>query len=222
MIHSVSKRSSVAGFSLIEVLIAVLLLGMLGAALVSTLNSTLNVKDKVDIISNRFHLARQAMERMANEISMAYISAQKNVSIPIVETKFKGEKDKIAFDAFGHVPHIKNAKESDQREISYFLDEDERSGKQSLMRKIRNNISLKLGEEGAVDTLCPDVKSLEFKYWNDRIQDWSDQWGTEGLDAQKTLPSRIQITMVAVVENEIEQKFMTQTEIWLTKPINIK
>jgi type II secretory pathway component PulJ len=202
-------------------MIAVMLLAMLGAGLVATLNSTITVKEKVDVISNRFHLARQAMERMVNEISMAYISGQKNTTLPVSETKFKGAKDKISFDAFGHMPHLKNSKESDQREVSYYLDEDERSGKQSLMRKIHNNITLRLGEEGRVDTLCPDVKSLEFKYWDSRDELWKSSWEIEGVEAQRTLPSRIQIEMEVVIEGDVIEKLITETEIWLTKPINI-
>ena len=207
------------GFTLIEILVAILLLGMLGAGIVTTLNSTITAKEKVDLISDRFHLARQAMERMNSELSMAYLSQNKNVNVSVSQTSFKGEKDRIAFDAFGHVPYAKNAKESDQREISFFLEADAKTGRQSLMRKIHSNITAQLGKEGRVDVLCPDVKSLSFKYWNVKTKSWTENWSTEGIDQQITLPPRVLIEFVANIENEVEQKFMTETEIWLTQPI---
>lgn len=209
------------GFSLIEVLIAAALVAALGLALFTLLKEGIRTKNTVDSLSSRYHLARQAMERMANELSMAYLSLHKNVSEVVVETGFEGKKDRVAFDAFGHVPFARGAKESDQREISYFIDRDKKTDKPALMRRVHNNLTLKVGEKGDADVLCPYAKSLEFKYWDDEQKEWLDGWSTTSVDQKKTLPARIQITLVTLVSEEKEQKFVTEVELWVKKPILI-
>jgi len=208
------------GFSLIEILIAGALLAIIGVMLMTTLNSSIEVKDRVDIISNRYFLIRQAMSRMCREISMAYLSAHKNFSDPVVDIQFKGEKSSLAFVAFGGFVRQKDAHESDQREITYFVGED-KNQVLSLMRKEKVNPTRYLGQEGRTETLCPGVKSIEFKYWNDKTRSWDSEWKTEGVAAQQVLPSRVLIELVAIFKNDVEQKFTTETEIWVTQPIKI-
>lgn len=222
---SLAKRKTVKtayGFSIIEIIIATLLLAMLGLALSQSLTNAISAQKTIEGISTRYHLARQAMERIASEISMAYLSGNVNLTTPVIATNFKGEAEKIAFNAFGNVVFSKNSKESDQREISFYLGKDERTNAPALLRKIHANNTLKTGEEGSVATLCTFVKSLQFKYWDSVNENWSSTWKTEGgPDARKELPSRVKIELVIQIEDERDQKFLTETEIWLTKPIKI-
>lgn len=208
------------GFSLIELLIAAVLLAIIGLMLTTTLNSSIEVKERVDGISNRYFLARQALSRMAREISMAYLSEHKNFNTPVVITQFSGEKSSLAFVAFGGFVRQKNAQESDQREISYFMQQD-KDGISSLMRKEKVNPTNDLGKLGKAYILCPNVKSIEFKYWNQSTKKWENEWSTGGAAAQKVLPSRVQVEMTAILENNQEEKFITETEIWITAPIKI-
>lgn len=210
------------GFSLIEVLISGVLLSLVGIMLMTTLNSSITVKDRVDVISNRFHLIRQAMARMTRELSMAYISGHKNPNNPIVETRFKGKSSSVSFVAFGGLARMQGAKESDQREISYFIEEDKKTGKPALMRKEKINPGKNQGDEGNVQVMCPNISKLELKYWNDRSQKWDTEWQTEGVASEQYLPSRVQLEIVAKLEDDEEEKFVTETLIWVTKPILIK
>jgi general secretion pathway protein J len=209
------------GFSLIEILIAGALLAIMGVLLMTTLNSSIEVKDRVDVISNRYYLIRQSMSRMTREISMAYISAQKNPNYAVVNTQFKGEKSSLSFVAFGGFVRMKDAKESDQREITYYIQTDIRKGSAALMRKEKVNPTAFIGKEGRVQVLCPNIKSIHFKYWNHQMKNWEDEWRTEGMNARSDLPLRVLIEIVAILENKVEQKFVTQTEIMITNPIKI-
>src|SRR5580698_5175047 len=99
------------GFSLIEVMVAVVLMGMMGALLMGTINSSLRAKESVEEISSRYHLASQALSRMTREISMAYLSKHINLAEPAFVTQFKGKPDSLAFSAFGNVIRQKDAKQ---------------------------------------------------------------------------------------------------------------
>jgi general secretion pathway protein J len=207
-------------FSIIEIVIAAALIAALGLALFTLLKEGIRTKNTVNTLSGRYHSGRQAMERMVNELSMAYLSGQFNTVERMVQTDFLGEKEKVSFDAFGNSPFTKGAKESDQREISYFIDKD-KDGKSALMRRIHNNLTRKLGEEGIVDVLCSDVRSLEFKYWDDTTKEWQSSWSTQGAGAKVEVPTRISIALVIMISAEKEQKFLTEVETWIQKPIMI-
>lgn len=214
-------RSSARGFSIIEIVIAAALIAMLGLALLTLLRTGFRSKNLLISVSGRYHDGRLAMERMANEISMAYLSSHVNPVNPVVITKFDGQESSIAFDAFGNIPFLKDAKESDQRELSFFIADDEKTRKPALMRKVHNNLTDDLGKDGRVEVLCPDVKSLTFKYWDDDIKTWQPVWTTDGAVPRQLLPSRVQIELVILMNDEKERKFVTEVEIWLKKRFTI-
>ncbi len=209
------------GFTLIEVLISVGMLGLIGALLMTSFNSSLDMRDRVEGQSDRYHEVSQAMGRMVREISMAYVSLNISPSYPVVETKFRGLRSELAFSAFGHVIYQENARESDQRELAYFIGKDDKTGKPALMRKERVNLGRKFGENGKTQVLCRDVTELKFEYWNDSRKSWDTEWRIETLPTQDHLPSRVRITFKAIMSEGNEKKFMTETEIWIVNPIQI-
>lgn len=204
----------IKGFSLIEVLIAAALLGMMGVILFSSLTSALNVRDKAEGISDRHHLIRQALARISSELSMSYISANRNPVNPMVDTQFRGDKDQISFVAFGGLTHKQDAKESGEREITYFIQEG------NLMRREKANPGKQLWKDGKAKLVCPNIDKLELKYWNINSSAWDSIWKTEGQPIQTTtLPIRVQITVTAKINDEDIEKITTETQIWLDKPI---
>jgi general secretion pathway protein J len=207
-------RSSARGFSIIEIVIAAALLAALGLLLFTLLKTSIRSRNTLESVSTRHHAGRLAIERMTNELSMAYLSTHKNPSNVVVQTDFRGEEHRIAFDAFGNIPFVKGAKESDQREISYFIDDDKRTNKPALMRKVHNSITSALGKEGHVEVLCPDVKDLSLKYWDSEKTAWQSTWTTDGSDSRQTLPTRILIELT-IAMSEREEKFVSEVEIWL-------
>lgn len=210
------------GFSLIEVMVSAVLLALVGMILMQTLSSSLDVKDRVEDISDKYQIVRNAMSRMSRELSMAYISGHKNATNLTVETVFKGTASSVLFTAFGNITHSANAKQSDQRVLEYKLGKDKKTGKEGLLRRERLTMGRNLQSEGVTSLLCPDVKSLQFEYWSQDKDKWDSMWDTDSVAYGSELPRRVRITIVAVMDNKKEEKFMTQSEIWLTKPILVK
>lgn len=202
------------GFSLLEVLIAAALLGLMGVILMTSLTSALNVTDKATEISSRHHLIRQALARMSSELSMAYISANRNPQSLVVDTQLRGDKNRISFVAFGGLTHKQDAKESGEREITYFIEDG------NLMRREKANPGKQLFKEGKAKLVCPKVDKLALKYWNAQMSAWDSVWKTEGQDIRTTtLPLRVQIEISAKLNDEDIEKITTETQIWLDKPI---
>jgi general secretion pathway protein J len=207
-------------FSLLEILIAASLLAIIGALLVQSLSSSMDAKDAIETTSNRYHVVRAAVSRVVDELSMAYISShrpQSGVEIRAI-TGFKGERDRIDFTALGYMPRVEDEKKSDQRQLSYFLDTDPRTRTRSLMRREQANLDDDFEEGGRTLTLLPDVRSIEFQYWDPQKDAWAEKWDAAGSELNR-LPSRIRIEMVVVMDDGQEQTFVTQSKLWLLAPL---
>lgn len=206
---------------MLEILIAAGLMGLMGTVMVTSLSSSMDVKEAVEETSDQYHLIRQSMSRMVREISLAYLSAHRNALEPKVDIQFRGQAAQLDFVAMGHVARKKNAKQSDQQEIGYVLGTDERTGKQALMRRFQPNPDLEIEEGGRVQTLCPYVTDIIFSYWDSVTEDWKEEWDTEESATLNRLPDRVRIEMKVMMENGTEQLFMTQSKILMTKPLRL-
>jgi type II secretion system protein J len=209
-------------FSLLELLVAASLLAIVGALMVQSLSSSIDSKETVENVSNRYHLVRSAMSRMVDEISQAYLSNHRSATDPRSETGFKGERDRLRFTAFGYVPRVEDEKKSDQRQLGYAIEHDRKSGTQSLFRTEQANLDENFEEGGRALLLLSNVRELELQYWDAQKEQWLDKWDAEGSDPvmNNKLPARVKIKMVVVMEDGVEQTFVTQTKIWLTAPLN--
>ncbi len=208
-------------FSLIEILIAASLLAIIGALLMQSLSSSMDAKESIETISNRYHLVRAATSRMVDEISMAYLSNHRPVTGAEIRavTGFKGERDRIDMTGFGYVPRVEDEKKSDQRQLSFYLDNDPRTNTKSLVRREQANLDDDFEEGGRVLTLLPDVRELEFQYWDSQKEAWIDKWDAAGSELNR-LPSRVRIEMVVIMDDGREQTFTTQSKLWLLTPLS--
>ncbi len=212
MMHQLRR---LPGFSLLEVLIAASLMAIIGALLLTSLSSSMDAKEAVENTSDRYHLVRQAMGRMVKEISMAYLSKHRDAPELRQRTGFKGEEQRIDFTAFGAVSRKQDAKKSDQRELTYFIGVDPETQESALMRREQVGPDLELDEGGRTQVLLTGCKELEFAFWDSTKEDWTDVWDAENAATLDRLPQRVRIRFTAQMENERDQEFYSQTEIFL-------
>jgi general secretion pathway protein J len=210
------------GFALIEILIAAGLMGLMGMVLMTTLSSSIDAKEDVEEVSDRYHQVRQAMSRMVRELSMAYLSAHVNNTEIIVQTGFRGENDLVHFTALGHVVRREGAKEGGSHELSYFVGPDDRTGKEALLRREDSIPDEEFDEGGREQVLCPDVIDLTFEYWDTTTEDWKDKWDSTESATLDRLPPRIRITLIARMADGEEQTFMTQTQLWMPNRLRVQ
>lgn len=220
----ISRRHAARGFSLMEVMIASALLAITGGLLYTSLSSSIDAKEMVEGTSNRYHLARQGLSRMVDEISMAYLSAHHGQQELRSETRFVGDRDSLTFTAFGYVSRTEDEKHSASRQLAYELDIDDRTSAQALVRREQADLDDQVEEGGREQTLLPYVTELYFEYWDAQSEDWKEEWDTEESATLNRLPERVRITLTAKMDEEDgrEQRFMTQSRIWLTAPIRFE
>jgi general secretion pathway protein J len=215
------------GFSIMEILVAATLLGIMGTLMWSAFSNTLDSKERIEAATDRIDEIRIAMSRMSQELSYAFISNHFARDERRTRTIFKeggsGIGDRLVFSAFANEPLAAHANESDQTVLTYWVDTDpDGSGKNVLLRRFKRRIDADPETEAntVTEVLCTGVTDLAFDYWNDATGDWKEAWDTEGIDTPNVLPKRVRITMTVKDENERELKLVTQTPILLWQVLN--
>jgi general secretion pathway protein J len=214
------------GFTLLEALISVTVLGLIGMLTFGTFVRALASKERATEINDHYHEVRQAMVRMSKEISMAFISVHRDCDDPRTETLFKADSagfgQRLDFTSFSHHKMKLDANESDQNELSYFLKRDEKKGVGLvLMRREASRIDEEPEEGGVERVLAQNVTDLDFTFYDPKNDRWEDSWDTTHSDYRGRLPMFVGIHMKVKGPQGEEESFYTKTRVYLTKALRI-
>ena len=210
------------GFTLIEVMVAVAITGLMGALVASAFSTGFKAKEVVEGESERYRMLRVAMSRMSREIGAAFVSDRYDLKryrdVHDRPTNFIGEKDHLLFTSLAHERRYQDAKESDQMVVEYSVKSSvDRNAhdRQDLIRRENPILDDKIDRGGTEDVLFEGIKRIEFGYWDINRKDWSTEWDTRRSDQHSVLPTRVKITLFAIDETGKEARYTTQTRIIL-------
>jgi len=218
------------GFTLLEVILAVAVLAVVGTMVYGGFSQTALNKARVEEDVDHSRIVHMALERMARELTMAFVSTHTNPSLDlrVVETAFigkdNGKDDRVDFTSFSHRRLYRNARESDQNEISYFVTQhpDDRDV-QVLARREQNRIDEDPRRGGKSQILVENIEEFNLEYFDPLLSDWVQAWDTEDVLAQPNrLPTQIRI-LLSVKDPRRRgetQTFGTRVTIPLTYALN--
>lgn len=218
------------GFTLLEIILAVSVLALVGTMVYGGFSQTALNKARVEEDVDQSRIVHMALDRMVRELTMAFVSTHVNPSLDlrVVETAFigkdNGKDDRIDFTSFSHRRLYRNARESDQNEISYFVTEDpDEPGEQVLARREQNRIDKDPRRGGKSQILVENVEEFNLDYFDPLLSDWVRTWDTEDILAQPNrLPSqvRIRLTVKDPRHRGKTQTFGTRVSIPLNYALN--
>ncbi len=218
------------GFTLLEIILAVAVLAIVGTMIYSGFSQTALNKARVEEDVDHSRIIHMALGRMARELTMAFVSTHANPSLDlrVVETAFigkdNGKDDRIDFTSFSHRRLYRNARESDQNEISYFVTEHPNEpGVQVLARREQNRIDDDPRHGGKSQILVENVEEFNLEYFDPLLTDWVRTWDSEDVLAQPNrLPTqvRIRLTVKDPRRRGKTQTFGTRVTIPLTYALN--
>jgi len=218
------------GFTLLEIMLAVSILALVGTMIYGGFSQTALNKARVEEDVDHSRIVHMALERMARELTMAFVSTHVNPSLDlrVVDTAFigndNGKDDRIDFTSFSHRRLYRNARESDQNEISYFVTEHpDEPGVQVLARREQNRIDDDPRRGGKSQILVENVEEFNLEYFDPLLTDWVQTWDTEDVLAQPNrLPTqvRIRLTVADPRRRGQTQAFGTRVMIPLTYALN--
>ncbi len=197
-------QSRTEGFTLLEVLVAIAVLAVLSMLLYGAFAGLKRTKEGVERINDRHREARMAMTRMVRELQSAYLSAHEPVppTRPVQKTVFKGTAgipgDRIDFVAFAHRRLDRDARESDQCEISYYVASNpDKPGVVDLLRRESALIDLIPEHGGRLEVLATDVDLFDVAFLEPLTIQWLESWdSTQATGQLGRLPTQVRITLV--------------------------
>lgn len=218
------------GFTLLEIILAVAILSLVGTLIYGGFAQTALNKARVESDVDHYRTVHMALERMVRELSMAFVSTHVNPSLDLrtVTTAFvgtdRGQEDRIDFTSFSHRRLYRNARESDQNEISYFVTEDpDDPDVRVLARRQENRIDEDPQRGGKAQILVSGVEEFNVEYFDPQLSEWVSNWATDDRFAQPNrMPAqvRIRITVEDPYRPGRKQTFGTRASIPINYALN--
>ncbi|MBL8609569.1 MAG: prepilin-type N-terminal cleavage/methylation domain-containing protein [Myxococcales bacterium] len=195
-------RRRLRGLTLLEILVSVAVLALISMLLYGAFDSMSRGKKAEQMRADRSRQGRDAVQRMARELQGAFLSGHQPQSTSLVtrSTAFVGQNsrfDRLDFTAFAHRRVEKEAKESDQCELGYFVVKDpDVQDKFDLVRREQTPIDLDPLKGGVVNVVAEDVESFDIKYLDPLTGTWSESWDSTQVSGQlNRVPLEVRITL---------------------------
>ena len=219
-----TSRGQKKGFTLIEILLALSIFTIIGIATVKHIQQIQNTKEiafrELDLynsvraafstlrydISQAFHIRYDELGRETKQLVLA--------SQPATHTLFDGRKSELVFTSLSHRVYYAGLRESEQTEISYFLQKrPNKPNTSSLMKRESEGIDADLYQGGSVYRLMDNVSSLRFQYWDEKTGKWQDDWNSDGGEHQDKFPPAVKVTIGVLNAEGKEMLFETEFKV---------
>lgn len=224
------RARSQGGMTLIEIMVSMTILAIISTLLYNGFVQTSRNKERVEARLDRSHEIDMGLERIASELSMAYVSAQRNPDeslqpvITALIAKEVGNGTRLDFTSFSHRRLYRNAHESDQNEISYFVARDPHKPDQRVLaRREQRRIDDDPQKGGETQVLIQNVTSFKITFLEPLTTEWVSTWDTtQGAMQPNRLPTqaKILLTVPNLGGSGPDQTFGTRTWIPITYALN--
>jgi len=204
------------GFTLLELLIAITILGIVLSTIYAAYSGTLTTIKELGDDSRVYQMARVTLDRMTRDLA----SLQRSGDAFVLQSENSGignrEFGSIAFWAASHLVFEEGELPGSPAAIAYFVREDKNGGF-SLWRSdvARAKPSPDKKADGGV-IICQNLQALNFKFY-DQGGEEHDSWDTESSsDSQKGKPPvLIQIELLLANERDAEKPYRFTTRVFI-------
>jgi general secretion pathway protein J len=194
------KRPNIGGFTLIEVLVAMAIFGVLTALSYASLGQTLNNSDMLTERMDRLQSIQRTMSYLSTDLLQAAprpVRADLGQHEPALLSSFASD---FALQlTHGGWPNSAGVPRSTQQRTAYRIEDEE------LIRYHWNVLDRTVNNVPVATVLMEDIDSLTFRFLRDN-GDWSDQWPPVTVQAASnstSLPRAVAITLALPDEGEL-------------------
>jgi general secretion pathway protein J len=192
------------GMTLFEVIVAIGILAMVAVLIGGVVDSLSRGKTGEGKRAERVREGREAVERIVRDVSSAYLSTH----VPLVQAMITGKTafvgrgstpfDRVDFTAFAHTRIERDAHESDQAEVGYFVTSDPAvTGKMDLVRREQTPIDFDPLKGGIISVVAEDVDEFDLRFLDPQTSQWIESWDSTQVSGQPNrLPLAISIRLV--------------------------
>ena len=215
------------GFTLLEILIAIAIFGVLVSTIYSSLNAVLSRNDAIAYGADVHEKARACLNRMVMDLSSIYVELppiykQPETTSEPDEYRFVAEKvtvgtnyyPKIRFTSMAHLPMTGTAGAGIAEIFYYVVENEDRDASPILKRADRAYPFFQNDEFEELESdpiLCEDMEELIFTYY-DQDGEAHEEWNSESDFYKYATPKMIGIQLKIKKKSEV-YTFSTQLEI---------
>ena len=224
-----ARARSQRGMTLLEVLVSLGVLAMISLLIYGAFDSLSRGRKGEAIRVDRARQGRDAMDRITHEMQGAFLSMHnpQNLSLVTRQTAFIATNsstfDRIDFATFAHRRVEREAKESDQAEVGYFVVRDpDHDDKMDLVRREQAPPDYEPKKGGVVNVLAEDVELFDIRFLDPLSSQWVESWDTTQLTGQlNRLPREVKVTLVLKpVKNSPPFRFVTKFVLPMQQPLS--
>lgn len=202
------------GFTLIEILLAIFILGLVLSTVYAAYSGTLKVVQEMEQENSVYRMARTAMDRMIRDLSCI---AQSGGSF-----EFRSGKDRVDNHEFGslsfwsaaHLAFRENDVDGGAVLVGYFVVEEQGEKTISLRRSELADIrAAKNRTSNGGYVICRNIESLNFRFYDvsgREFDSWDSSSTTEGKKGKIPVAVQIELSLVNSQNKEKPYKFMTK------------
>jgi general secretion pathway protein J len=224
-----ARARSQRGMTLLEVLVSLGVLAMISLLIYGAFDSLSRGRKGEALRVDRARQGRDAMDRITHEMQGAFLSMHnpQNLSLVTRQTAFIATNsstfDRIDFATFAHRRVEREAKESDQAEVGYFVVRDpDHDEKMDLVRREQAPPDYEPKKGGVVNILAEDVELFDIRFLDPLSSQWVESWDTTQLTGQlNRLPLEVKVTLVLKpVKNSPPFRFVTKFVLPMQQPLS--
>lgn len=213
------RRHHARGMTLLEILVSLGVMSMVALMIYGAFDSLSRGRRGEAMRADRARQGRDAVDRIGRELQSAFLSMHTPTNQVLISrlTGFYAQSssqfDRIDFTSFAHRRVMKEARESDQAEISYFVVRDPNvDGKMDLVRREQAPIDYDFKRGGVVNVLAEDVEKFDLRFFDPMTGQWVETWDSTQMMAQlNRLPLEVRIEIeLKPVRNSPPFKYVTK------------
>jgi prepilin-type N-terminal cleavage/methylation domain-containing protein len=213
------RKVSGAGFTLIEVMVAITILAIIMSFIYTTFTATLEAKSYAENRAELYQTGWQILNRITRELEAAYLVKKvENEEEPFWEppTDFVGKEgwhegrrmDTLTFTTLAHrdlsslwrsfaaqKEEEPDSNESEHAAISYFCQVEDAASDNVILYHRENPAMMNdpLAEGGGIFEMAEGVREFRLRYYDEVDKEWKDSWEWEVGDL--TLPVVVEVTL---------------------------
>jgi prepilin-type N-terminal cleavage/methylation domain-containing protein len=245
----IARRGGAGGFTLLELMLAIVIVGLLLASVYGALSRTTSSKEIAEERAEVFSNARQAVLKMANDIEAALPPRSGDRIYFRSEGGGAGSAPTIEFVTMNRGGFGLNRVRPGRVLIAYSLDPIAGRRNAFALRREEylytamlaeaDGIELPPPEEGEEEVptaqatylldcpgvadefnlpgSCMAVTGMRFRYYDEVVRDWRDEWDSTQQAMAERLPAAVEIALLVAGKDGTEHEFGTIVDLPLSR-----
>lgn len=221
-IPATSGQKPTFGFTLMEIMLAIVILGLVVTTILASFNTVFSTTDALQNNSQIYEMAKNCLKQMTRDLESVYVAQppiykRPEFDDPPNDYRIVGSSEetggtgfaKLRFTSRMHLP-FENTTRGGIAEITYYVHTREDG---SLVLKRSDNLYPypEFEEKGSDPTLCEWVKALAFKYYDAEGSEY-EAWDSESDEFKYATPSAIAIQL-EIADSSGSQYFGTLVKL---------